>query len=102
MSYKNITANEFSTMMNDENTLILDVRTMGEVNEGIIPNAIHIDIMGGDFASKVEELDKSKRYLVYCRSGNRSGSACGFMKSKGFNEVYNLSGGIMYWSGKVV
>ena len=50
---------------NDKNGVILDVRTDGEWNEGIIPGAIHIDIYKGQgFIYKVDELDKSKNYYI--------------------------------------
>lgn len=83
--------------------VILDVRTPAEWNEGIIPGAINIDIYQGDaFMDALEELDKSKSYYVYCRSGARSGNACNVMSQLGFEKAYNLSGGIMGWNGPVV
>jgi phage shock protein E len=73
--------------------IFLDVRTGMEVNGGKIENAINIDFMSFNFAQKVANLDKSKTYLVYCRSGNRSGKACQIMHKMGF-DVRNLLGGI--------
>ncbi|TRW23950.1 rhodanese-like domain-containing protein [Flavobacterium zepuense] len=88
---------------NDSNAVILDVRTEDEWNEGIIPGAINIDIYKGQgFIDALEELDKSKTYYVYCRSGARSGNACNVMNQLGFEKAYNLSGGIMQWQGPVV
>jgi rhodanese-related sulfurtransferase len=90
-------------LSNDDNAVILDVRTDAEVAEGIIPNAIHIDIYKGQgFIYKLEELDKSKNYYVYCRSGNRSGQACRIMEQLGFENAYNLEGGILQWTGDIV
>jgi len=86
----------------DENAFLLDVRTIEEVEEGIIPNAVHIDIYGGqEFLNELEKLDKSKNYYVYCRSGNRSGQACAIMQSIGFGNAYNLLGGITEWEGDI-
>jgi rhodanese-related sulfurtransferase len=86
----------------DDNAVILDVRTQDEVDEGIIPNAINIDIHKGQgFIYELEELDKTKNYYVYCRSGARSGQACGIMNQLGFKNTYNLVGGIMGWQGEV-
>jgi len=86
----------------DENGFLLDVRTLEEVEEGIIPNAVHIDIYGGqEFLNELEKLDKSKNYYVYCRSGNRSGQACAIMQSIGFGNSYNLLGGITEWEGEI-
>jgi rhodanese-related sulfurtransferase len=50
---------------------------------------------------KVSELDKTKEFLVYCRSGGRSGMACGLMAKNGFDKLNNLKGGIMAWNGPV-
>lgn len=88
---------------NDDNAVILDVRTDAEVDEGIIPNAIHIDIYKGQaFVNEVDALDKNKNYYVYCRSGNRSGQACQIMEELGFENAYNLEGGILEWTGDLV
>ena len=87
----------------DENSVILDVRTEQEVEEGYIPNAKHIDIYKGqEFLDEVEQLDKSKSYYIYCRSGNRSAQACAVMDQKGFSKTYNLLGGFTQWEGEKV
>ncbi len=89
-----------SQLAEDANAVILDVRTDAEVAAGIIPNAIHIDIYKGQlFVDEIEALDKSKNYYVYCRSGNRSGKACAIMLQLGFENAYNLEGGILRWEG---
>lgn len=87
----------------DTNAVILDVRTQDECNEGIIPNAINIDIYKGQgFIYQVEELDKSKNYYVYCKAGGRSAQACNIMNQLGFEHTYNLMGGMLEWNGEVV
>lgn len=87
----------------DENSVILDVRTENECDEGMIPNAINIDIYEGQaFIDKLEALDKSKNYYVYCRSGARSAKACEVMNELGFENTYNLLGGFLEWDGEVV
>ncbi|WP_308993487.1 rhodanese-like domain-containing protein [Mariniflexile litorale] len=92
-----------SQLAEDKNAVILDVRTDAEVADGIIPNAIHMDIYKGqDFIDEVEALDKDKNYYVYCRSGNRSGQACAIMEQLGFTNAYNLEGGILEWEGDLV
>lgn len=99
--YENITVSEFNTEYTqpDPNVVILDVRTDGEVEQGMIPNAIQIDFMGADFKSKVAELDSSKTYVVYCRSGGRSSAASKIMAQElGFKDVKNLEGGYTAWS----
>ena len=87
---------------NDNNSVILDVRTQEEVNDGFIPNAINIDIYKGQgFVYELEELDKTKNYYVYCRSGARSAQACAIMNQLGFEKAYNLLGGFNEWQGDV-
>ena len=86
----------------DDEAVLLDVRTLEEVEDGIIPNAKHIDIyMGQGFIDELEKLDKSKSYYVYCRSGVRSVQACTLMKQLGFETTYNLLGGFSNWDGEV-
>ncbi|PYE80162.1 rhodanese-related sulfurtransferase [Winogradskyella epiphytica] len=86
----------------DNNSIVLDVRTPEEVAQGVIPNAIHIDIFKGQgFIDEVEKLDKTKNYYVYCRSGGRSGQACSVMNQLGFENAYNLMGGFDAWQGEV-
>jgi|VirMetMinimDraft_7_1064189.scaffolds.fasta_scaffold212853_1 rhodanese-related sulfurtransferase len=98
MNYKNLTAEPFKKSMSElENTVLLDVRTPGEVAEGIIEGAIAIDFFANDFQTKISALDKDKNYFIYCRSGNRSGQACQMMDQLGFKSLVNLEGGILAW-----
>lgn len=83
---------------NESDVVILDVRTPQENSEGAVPDSLLIDINGMDFAEKTAELDPSKTYLVYCRSGMRSMKACSYLESKGFTKLYNLAGGFIAWS----
>lgn len=89
-------------LANSNNAVVLDVRTEEEVDEGVIPSAIHIDIrLGQEFIDKLETLDKDKTYFVYCRSGARSGQACAIMNQLGFSKTFNLLGGITEWEGDI-
>ena len=91
-----------SKLSEDDNAVVLDVRTPEEVAQGIIPNAIAIDIYKGQgFIYEVEELDKSKNYYVYCKAGGRSAQACSVMNQLGFKNTYNLIGGFSEWTGEV-
>lgn len=86
-----------------KNAILLDVRTEDECSEGIIPNALQIDIYKGQgFIDEVEILDKTKTFFVYCRSGGRSAQACAVMNQLGFENTYNLEGGFTNWKGDVV
>lgn len=89
-----------SQLKNDGNAVILDVRTLAEVEEGMIPNALHIDIYKGQgFIDEVSQLETSKNYYVYCRAGSRSAQACALMNQLGFKNTYNLLGGFSEWTG---
>ena len=82
--------------------IILDVRTPEEFEESRIPSAINVDIYKGQgFVYLMDEMDKSKNYYVYCLSGGRSGQACGVLKQLGFENVYNLLGGISQFEGPI-
>ena len=92
-----------SRLDDDEQGLVLDVRTPQEFEEGYIPEAININIYEAQlFLDALEKLDKSKNYYVYCRSGNRSRQACALMNTLGFATAYNLEGGIIEWQGEII
>lgn len=98
----NIDGAKLTEMAKDSNTIIIDVRTPGEVAEGYIPGATKfMDYNGGKFETEYKSLDTSKTYIIYCRSGMRSSNASNQMIQAGFKKVYNLSGGINNWSGAV-
>lgn len=75
------------------NTVVLDVRTPNEISKGKIENALEIDFKGKNFKEKVSELDKSKIYLVHCKSGGRSSKAIDIMRSVGITQCYNVEEG---------
>jgi rhodanese-related sulfurtransferase len=84
----------------DENAVLLDVRTPMENKMERIPESILIDINNPDFTEEIEKLDRKKSYYVYCRSGNRSFHAGNYMLQNGFGKVYNLKTGIIGWKGE--
>ena len=100
--YEDISAGPFHGLMLQPNTVILDVRSAGEFSGGKIRGARNLDIMSAGFVNQVKNLPKDKTYLVYCRSGNRSGQACEIMADMGFEKLKNLSGGIMRWPFETV
>jgi phage shock protein E len=63
---------------------VIDVRTPDEVATGHLHGSINIDIEGADFDAQMNALDKTKNYVVYCRSGNRAGQAIDWMTQNGF------------------
>lgn len=98
MNYNNITPEQFEEIMKTEEYELIDVRSPQELSEGSIPGHTMINFYEPDFMNKINELDRDKTYLLYCRSGNRSGQACGLMANLGFNKLFNLIGGIGAWN----
>jgi thioredoxin 1 len=84
-----------------DGAVLLDVRTPAEFTEGHLAGAVNIDIYDAGFMDKIGKLDKSAPTYVYCRSGNRSGTAVRAMKQMGFAELYNLERGIIDWHGDI-
>ncbi len=85
---------------NNIDFLIIDVRTPGEFAEGYIEGAILIDYYAATFRDELDELDKNKEYLIYCRSGARSGASLPIMEELGFQEVHDIAGGILAWNAQ--
>ena len=73
-----------------DGTVLLDVRTAGEHAAGHLDGAQLLDFTGGDLAAAIPSLDPDAEYLVYCRSGNRSGQAIALMERAGFTNLTNL------------
>ena len=92
-----LSVSDFSRAADTSGTVILDVRTPAEYADGHIRGALNIDFRDPMFSNELAKLDKSKTYAVYCRSGNRSGQALQMMKTLGFINASDLSGGIIAW-----
>jgi uncharacterized membrane protein YfcA/rhodanese-related sulfurtransferase len=84
----------------DKNAVLLDTRTPAEHHEVRIPNSQLLNIVDPNFMNNLENLDRTKNYYLYCRSGNRSFQAARIMKNYGFENVYNLKSGIIRWHGE--
>ncbi|MBO9129144.1 rhodanese-like domain-containing protein [Bacillus sp. 165] len=96
---REITATEVEVLLNKGEKLeIIDVREVEEVAAGKIAGAVNIPL--GLLEFRMNELEKSKEYIMVCRSGARSGRAVQFLESQGFNVV-NMTGGMLSWQGNV-
>ncbi len=94
---KEITTIELQQLLEQGEQLnLIDVREADEVAQGIIPGAVHIPL--GDVPERMGELDKSKSYIVICRSSGRSGRATEFLAEEGY-DVTNMVGGMLQWEG---
>lgn len=104
--FDNLTATQADSLItaNDSNPdfVILDVRTPGEYNPEHLEAAINRDYYDSDFDQQLDLLPKHKKYLIHCRSGSRSNKAMDVMSVLGFEEVYNMLGGINAWKSNAL
>jgi rhodanese-related sulfurtransferase len=77
--------------------VVLDIRTPEEFAAGHIAGAVNVDYYEASFRDQLDALDKDVPYVMYCRSGSRSSDARGIMEELGFQEVYELDGGVLSW-----
>ncbi|MFM2395332.1 MAG: hypothetical protein RLZZ546_3315, partial [Bacteroidota bacterium] len=91
------TADAKNLIANNQDLVVLDVRTPEEIANGKIDKALEININDPGFQASLEKLDKSKPVLVYCKAGGRSARACEIMSKIGFKKVYNLEQGFDGW-----
>ncbi len=84
-------------LINHQQAVVVDVRPSADFHKGHIINAISIPING--FANQINTLNKhkDKPIIVSCRSGAQSSSACHQLRKAGFEQAYNLKGGILAW-----
>ncbi|MBD0297481.1 MAG: rhodanese-like domain-containing protein [Bacteroidota bacterium] len=94
-----LSSKKFEKKMKKRNTVVMDVRTAEEYASGHIPKSLNMDVQQENFTNRIQSLDKSRTYLLYCRSGKRSAKALNIMKENGFDKVYHLEGGITAWNG---
>lgn len=98
-----LTAKQYQQKIKD-NSLgaiqLIDVRTPEEFAEGHLQYARNINSKDKDFGDKLSSLDRTKPVFVYCLGGGRSAKATQALKDLGFEEVYDLKGGIMAWKNE--
>lgn len=95
---KTLSAGEATLLINRQDALVVDVRETAEWSAGHIPSARHIAL--GHLGKHLSEIEKykDKPVIVVCASGNRSRSACRVLRKAGFQQVFNLGGGIRAWA----
>jgi rhodanese-related sulfurtransferase len=84
-------------LINKRDAAVIDVRPTADFAKGHIINAMNIPMNG--FRNQTGSIAKYRQQplIVSCRSGSQSQMACGILRKEGFEEVYNLRGGIMAW-----
>lgn len=96
---KTMTTEELINLLDaNEDLNVIDVREDFEVEEGMIPGAVHIAL--GSIPERTGELDATKPYIVVCKGGGRSASACDYLTAQGF-DVTNLEGGMLAYDGEL-
>ena len=84
----------------DSDFAILDIRTPGEFQSGHLQSAILIDFYSQTFADQLSRLDKGKKFLIYCRTGNRSARSLEIFKKLKFQKIYHMANGISTWKSE--
>jgi rhodanese-related sulfurtransferase len=94
--YKNIDVAELRSMLAQDNVQLVDVRTDAEIGQGYIKGALKLPLHL--LPMKLHELDSKSAVVFYCRTGGRSAQAAAFAAAQGFQQAYNLQGGIFAWA----
>ena len=83
--------------MNNENAIVIDVNDSKEFESGHIKSAINVPM--AELSSKMSDLEKykNKAVLTCCKHGNQSSRACKQLRKSGFNNTFNISGGLHSW-----
>ncbi len=92
-----VSPTEMQTLLELDEVQLVDVRTPEEVSEGFIANSQNIDYFSPTFDTDIENLDKNKPVVLYCRSGKRSAKCSQKLLEAGFKKIYDLEGGISRW-----
>jgi len=91
-------ATEAAARLEQPDAIVLDVRTPPEFAQARLPGAVNIDYHGPSLRSELEALDRDAPVLLYCRSGQRSGSLHPLLAELGFRDVVDVRGGIIAWA----
>ena len=83
----------------NEAPVLLDVRQDWETRLCRLPNAVHIPIE--ELELRVEELSAQDEIVVFCHQGVRSAAVAEYLRSLGFANVRNLTGGLDSWARTV-
>lgn len=94
--FKGVNTDEAVRLFNDD-AFLLDVRTAGEYKEGFIGEALNISVSEIDSNMNKMPKDKETSILVYCQTGARSSKAAARLAKEGYQNVFNLNGGIAAW-----
>ena len=94
-----LSADEMKDIMAMDTVQLIDVRSLEEFREGHLKGAQNL-IYDSEFDQKIKSLDKSKPVAVYCRTGRRSEECSKLLEEAGFEQIYQLEGGLTEWQYK--
>jgi len=94
---KIVSPEEMETLLELDDVQLVDVRTPEEYEDGYIVNSQNIDYKSPTFDEDINQLDKNKPVLLYCRTGRKSAKCAEKLKEAGFIKIYDLEGGISKW-----
>lgn len=95
MNFKRISTEQSKTLLEKENTLLVDIRDKASFLSAHIERAVHLD--NSNVEDFINNSDSSAPLVIYCYHGNSSQGAADFFASKGFSEVYSMDGGFEQW-----
>jgi rhodanese-related sulfurtransferase len=98
--YETINTEQAKQLIDAKSVEIIDVRTPEEYAAGHVPGSKLLPLQEID--TWYSNLDPNKKYLMVCRSGNRSGQASDYLAGKGFTHIVNMAGGMNNWTYEVV
>ena len=87
-----ITKAELEELLKNPEVQLIDVRTVSEVEAGKIAKSQNI-VWDSNFSKKLDNLNKSKPVILYCKRGGRSAKAAEVLNEMGFEQIYDLKGG---------
>lgn len=95
---KEIDAPELAAWIEDESQplRVIDVREMAEITQGTMPGAEPLPLAA--LPLHLDKFETSEKLVIICRSGARSAQACMFFQQQGYEDVYNLRGGMIGWA----
>lgn len=96
---KEVTVAELKQLIDNKNDFqLIDVR---EPHEAEIAEIGGLLIPMGQVMENLDKIVKDKQVVIHCRSGARSGAICQALEKEGYNNVYNLKGGILAWANEI-
>lgn len=89
----------FEELVSPSAPILIDVREEDEREISVLEGDLHIPM--NEISSRLPEIPKDRKVVIYCRSGHRSGLVVNYLRAIGFDDVWNLAGGINRWAFEI-